>query len=104
MPEREPCPLCGAAPIYDELAGCMRCQSCGLRGPTGLDYTAALNHWDTRPGEDAAYRRGLEKGRPSAEIILALRVLLNHVEPGWLNCVTTVSAWLDDLRDKCDWG
>jgi hypothetical protein len=27
---------------------------------------------------------------------LALRVLLNHVEPGWENCKATVQAWLDD--------
>jgi hypothetical protein len=26
---------------------------------------------------------------------LALRVLLQHVEPGWENCRTTVLAWLD---------
>lgn len=31
------------------------------------------------------------------EIRVALRVLLNHVEPGWENCKTVVQAWLDEI-------
>lgn len=30
-------------------------------------------------------------------IKIALRVLLNHVEPGWENCVTVLAAWLGSL-------
>lgn len=28
------------------------------------------------------------------EVRLALMVILNHVEPGWDNCVATVRGWL----------
>jgi hypothetical protein len=30
---------------------------------------------------------------------VALRVLLNHVEPGWDNCKYLVEAWLDGKLD-----
>lgn len=28
---------------------------------------------------------------------MALRVLLNHVEPGWENCAAVVRFWLDEI-------
>ncbi len=43
-------------------------------------------------------------GHESAEVLempmevrLGLRVLLNHVEPGWDNCKTVVEHWLGKL-------
>jgi len=30
---------------------------------------------------------------------IALRVLLNHIEPGWENCKVVVQAWLDGKLD-----
>ncbi len=33
---------------------------------------------------------------PSA-VRLALKVILNHVEPDWENCKTLVAQWLDGL-------
>jgi len=35
------------------------------------------------------------------EVKLALRVLLNHVEPGWDNCKTAVQLWLDAAPCGC---
>ncbi len=35
-----------------------------------------------------------EKQMP-LEVRLALRVILNHIEPGWENCQTLVARWLD---------
>lgn len=29
---------------------------------------------------------------------LALLVVLNHVEPGWENCVTVLRLWLEEAR------
>jgi hypothetical protein len=29
---------------------------------------------------------------------MALRILLNHVEPGWENCTALVKAWLDEQK------
>ncbi len=35
-----------------------------------------------------------EKEMPH-EVRLALRVILNHIEPGWENCQKLVAIWLD---------
>ena len=35
------------------------------------------------------------------EVKLALRVLLNHVEPGWDNCKAVVQLWLDSAPCEC---
>ena len=37
------------------------------------------------------------------EVKLALRVLLNHVEPGWDNCKTVVQLWLDAAPAPQPW-
>lgn len=34
------------------------------------------------------------------QVRLALLVLLNHVEPGWENCVSVVKAWLEGETDE----
>ena len=35
-------------------------------------------------------------------VLMAIRVLLNHVEPGWDNCKTVVSVWLDGGLDDLE--
>jgi len=32
------------------------------------------------------------------EVMLALRVIVEHVEPGWENCKTVASLWLEQMR------
>lgn len=35
-------------------------------------------------------------------VIMALKVLLNHVEPGWDNCRTVIQLWLDEADARHD--
>ena len=37
----------------------------------------------------------MEMSEIPVEVRLALLVVLNHVEPGWENCVTLVKLWLE---------
>jgi hypothetical protein len=54
----------------------------------------------TSDANSAVQRRPVAKeaGCPY-EVRVALRVLLNHVEPGWDNCKALVEAWLDGKLD-----
>ena len=37
--------------------------------------------------------------RCPAEVVLAIKILVGHVGPGWENCKTTVRNWLAALRE-----
>ena len=70
-------------------------------------YTKPMDAWTGIDGTrllGLAYRslapvqEGKETASPgwvAPEVRLALKVLLNHVEPGWENCKTVVEAWLE---------
>jgi hypothetical protein len=36
---------------------------------------------------------------PPLQVRLALSILLNHVEPGWENCIAVVNAWLRETEE-----
>jgi hypothetical protein len=59
------------------------------------------NHYKPRP--EAKFAKSTEERSDSPQcpyaVRVALRVLLNHVEPGWDNCKYLVEAWLDGKLD-----
>ena len=35
-----------------------------------------------------------------AEVRLAIKVLLNHIQPGWENCASIVAQWVIDTENQ----
>lgn len=73
MREHFVCPNCGPHVRADE-DGC--CGTCG------------------RDTTEEACNEGATCAMPP-EVRLALRIVLNHVEPGWAHCVAIVRRWYD---------
>ena len=67
MEKIKPCPFCGADPeVRDWMCGfCVSCENreCPCM-PTSFVYDTkeeAINFWNRRPGEEDAYRRGVQR-------------------------------------------
>ena len=119
------CPVCGEP--FDHRASshqgpeCDRCSEEKMSDNISREAAVAVlvNEIDGDDYEnDAPLTRCIDRIRalPAApapqptvppEVKLALRVLLNHVEPGWDNCKTVVQLWLDSVpapSDQCSGG
>ncbi len=72
-----------------------------IRESTG-EYDGREQHWCSRcerEAEDCVCHDEFLADVP-AGVRIALAVLLNHVEPGYENCKTLVSAWLKHIEHE----
>lgn len=76
--ELKPCPFCGAEARYKYLNGYpwVECSRCDVVGPDFSLREPAIAAWNTRPGEDAAERRGMERELEEARDIIETALIV----------------------------
>lgn len=62
------------------------------------DDGAAASSIEALHNETARLLKEIDRLKMPAEVVLALNILLRHLEPGWDNCRTVVEHWLDEKK------